>query len=513
MKQKLLSLLLTFALLLSLAAPVQAASKTELQTAIDKTAAYLLQTVTAPQVASVGGEWAVIALARSGHTVPQRWWDGYYAAVEKTVKSCQGILHARKYTEYARVVLALTAIGADPKNVAGYDLLSPLEDYDKVVWQGTNGPAWALIALDAGGYRSAVRQRYVEKLLSLQGSSGGWALTANAAADADVTGMVLQALAKYQQQPAVKAATDKALAWLSGQKMFASSESVVQVMVALCELGLSPDDARFVKNGKTLFDTLMTYRLSNGSFQHTMDGKANLMATEQALYAMAAAMRFVSGKNSLYRMDDTAISVTGGAGLPGKHAHVKKVPVTKAGVSFSDTNSTAVLALASRGIITGMGDGTFAPNATMTRAQFAAIIVRALGLPQAVSENFRDVKKTDWFQSYVGTAHAYGIVSGRSETKFDPGGTITRQEAAVMTARAAKLCGLKTAMDTAAVRNMLAQFGDYRSVAAWAQESVAFCYGEKILNQGDRNIEPGRAILRREIADMVYALLDGAGLL
>ncbi len=85
----------------------------------------------------------------------------------------------------------------------------------------------------------------------------------------------------------------------------------------------------------------------------------------------------------------------------------------------------------------------------------------------------------------------HGIVNGVGGGKFNPEGTITRQEAAAMVARAAKLCGLDTTMDAAATRDTLAQFGDYRSVASWAKEPLAFCYSG-ILDQSDLNIEPKR---------------------
>ena len=68
------------------------------------------------------------------------------------MKEHEGNLHDKKYTEYSRVIVALTAIGKNPADVAGYNLLTPLGDYEKTIWQGMNGPIWALIALDSGNY-------------------------------------------------------------------------------------------------------------------------------------------------------------------------------------------------------------------------------------------------------------------------------------------------------------------------------------------------------------------------
>ena len=82
-----------------------------------------------------------------------------------------------------------------------------------------------------------------------------------------------------------------------------------------------------------------------------------------------------------------------------------------------------------------------------------------------------------------------------------------------MVARAAKLCGMDTELETYEILNALAQFGDYVTVDTWAQESMAFCYSEDILDQSDLDIEPKRAILRCEIAQMLYNMLGSAKLL
>lgn len=545
-----LSFLLALCLMLSLSIPTFAASAEDtVSSAVTESAAYMLKAVANPQVGSIGGEWAVIGLARSGYDVPQSYWDNYYETVEEYVTACKGNLHDKKYTEYSRLIVALTAIGADPTDVAGYNLLTALGDYDKTIWQGLNGPIWALIALDSGNYEmpvnpdaktQATRQMYIDRILECQLPDGGWSLfggteTATAGydtSDPDITGMALQALAKYQNQPAVAKATEEALACMSQMQSsdggFSSwgtpnSESTVQMLVALCELGISLDDARFVKSGNTVLDNLLTFRQSDGSFLHTKSGSgSNQMASEQGFYALVAAQRAMDGKSSLYRMDDVTIRVTSSTGtstvgLPGKDAAVQKQPVTAPGTTFEDiaahANQPAVEALAARGILNGKDDDLFHPDATMTRAEFAATVVRALGLtPKAVSK-FSDVASSAWYAGYVGTAYTYGIVNGKSETTFDPSGTISRQEAALMVTRAAKLCGMDTAMDAASVRDVLAQFSDYVKTAEWAREGLAFCYQEGILDDSALEIQGTVAIKRCEIAQMIFNLLGSAELL
>ena len=255
-----------------------------------------------PIVGSVGGEWTVMGLARCDMEIPDEYFENYYQTVEKYVKDCGGVLHNKKYTEYSRVILALTAIGKNPKDVAGYNLLTPLGDYEKTIWQGVNGAIWALIALDSGNYDipcntqakvQATREMYIDHILEKQTSDGGWALSGDTA-DPDVTGMALQALSKYQGNDKVKTATEKALDCLSDMQKenggFSSyevenSESSVQVLVALCELGIPIDDARFIKNGKSVLDNLFSFCDNGKGFKHIHEDSVNLMATEQCFYA------------------------------------------------------------------------------------------------------------------------------------------------------------------------------------------------------------------------------------
>jgi len=526
----------------------------EMDTAFEGTAAYILRTVTEPQVGSVGGEWTVLGLARSGYQVPERYYQDYYSRVESYVKSMKGNLHDKKYTEYSRLIVALTSIGKDPRDVAGYDLLKPLGDYDKTIWQGLNGPIWALIALDSGNYpmpqnpeakTQATREMYVNRILECQLPDGGFSLFGGTAAassgdnvsDPDITGMALQALAKYKDREDVAKVIDEALECMSkmqddrgGYSSWgtANSESVVQIIVALTELGIPLDDPRFVKNGNTLLDNLMSFYVTGEGFLHTHDGGgSNIMATEQAFYGLVAARRAQEGKDSLYRMRD-AISVAeleedaikAGEGLENKHPDVKAQPIIYFEKTFEDTsganahaNHVAIEALAARGIISGKTDTTFDPDATMNRAEFAAIVVRGLGLTPKANDKFTDVPGDAWYSGYVGAANTYGIVNGVTDTAFNPTGVITREEAAVMVARAAALCGMDIGVEQGEIRDILAQFGDYVKTSEWARASLAFCYKEDILNQDDLNIRPKMPINRAQIAQMIFNMLGRANLL
>ena len=286
-----ISLLLALLLMMGLYVPAGAISESDLTSAVNKSAKNMLNAVKTPQVGSIGGEWAVIGLARSGYDVPQSYWDDYYATVEDYVKSCSGVLHKKKYTEYSRAIIAVTAMDRDPKAVAGYDLLLPLANYEQVCWQGNNGPIWALIALDCGKWEipedpsvavQASRQMYLEKILSAQQESGGWGLADKQPADVDITAMALQALAGYADQQAVSAAIERGLAWLAAQERH-TCESVAQVLVALGELGIALEDERFAG----LTDELLGfYREGQGFVHEQADSESNYMSTEQAFYAI-----------------------------------------------------------------------------------------------------------------------------------------------------------------------------------------------------------------------------------
>lgn len=300
--------LLAALLLLTLLCACGAAPKSQLE----QTADYLQQKLPEPTVSSVGGEWTVFGLTRSGLSVPQSYLDTYYRNLESVVREKNGVLSDRKYTEYSRVVLTLTAMGKDPTQVAGYDLLAPLSEFEQVKKQGINGVIFALLALDSAGYESETRQRYVEELINRQLTSGGWALTGDEA-DIDVTAMALQALAKYRSDPDLQAAVERGVEVLSqmqdhdgGYTSWGSdnSESVAQVIVAITELGLSPEDPRFVKDGHTLEEALLGFAQKNGAFVHESGADDDLMATEQAFYALAALERAQNGQTTLYDMTD-----------------------------------------------------------------------------------------------------------------------------------------------------------------------------------------------------------------
>lgn len=316
---------------------------------INETASLMYKTIPEPTVASIGGEWTVLSLARSGVKIPKSYYDDYYRRVEKTLKDCDGQLHKIKYTEYSRVILALTAMNKDVTDVAGYNLLEYLTDLDNVKKQGINGPIFALIAFDSGNYEipqksgvkdQVTRQKLIDFILSKEihkgeKDAGGWALSGTDP-DPDITFMALQALSNYTDQEEVKEAVNRALKVMSKKQLSTGAfdswgtmncESTAQAIVALTALGIDVNsDSRFIKtdskgNKNTVIDGMLYFYCKGGGFAHVLEGYdggggagtgLNAMATDQGMYALVAYNRYLKGQNKLYDMTDASTTFSTG---------------------------------------------------------------------------------------------------------------------------------------------------------------------------------------------------------
>lgn len=294
--------------------------------------AYIQSAVSAPVVSYLFGEWAVLGQARAKVPLSEAYIAAYYEKVVAYVQKnmgADGVLvdpESRNptVTDNERIILALTAIGKDPANVGGENLLKALQNKDimKVTDNSKtdiNGLVMGLLALNSRNYTSDTSW-LVQAVLEQQNKDGSWRVSADTkpVGDVDMTAMALQALAPYYKDggnETVNTAVEKALNWLSGKYRsgYDSSESCAQVVIALSALNLDANtDARFTKTveGKTLsvLGNLLQYRVAeNGGFKHQFADKAvNEMATEQALCAMAAYARFTEKANALYDMTDAA---------------------------------------------------------------------------------------------------------------------------------------------------------------------------------------------------------------
>lgn len=304
---------------------------------LTETSSYALSIDTNP---TIGSEWFVLGHARGGMDLDSAYFSTYYNHVANYIKEKNGKLtDGAKYTEYSKMIIIMTAIGKDARDIAGYNLFENLADFKKITGQGFNGPIWALIALNSkeeystpemsGVAEQTTEDKLINYILDRECSGGGWAMTGDEA-DSDITGMTLQALAPYYKEKGhedITKAVNRALDKLGSMQNTAggylsmnaeTSESAAQVLTGLCSLGIDPrTDSRFIKNGHWIVENLISYHIDGSGFMHVKAGaanngggeagKVNGMATEQGYYALVAYQRLLDGKTSLYDMSDLTV--------------------------------------------------------------------------------------------------------------------------------------------------------------------------------------------------------------
>lgn len=188
-------------------------------------------------------------------------------------------------------------------------------------------------------------------------------------------------------------------------------------------------------------------------------------------------------------------------------------------VQFSDVANhwarDAVNDLGSRMVVNGNEEGNFSPDENMTRAEFAAILVRALGLKLEIgASTFSDVKTSDWYNSEVNTAYAYKLIDGFEDGKFRPNEHITREQAMTIIAKAMTMTGLKNKLTSQSVDETLKTFGDKADASNWALSGIADSVQAGIVAGRDGNsLAPKAYISRAEVATMIQKLLQKSGLI
>ncbi|HHX7188341.1 DUF4430 domain-containing protein [Bacillus cereus] len=271
----------------------------QLEEAISKTSEKMLQD-------GIESDWIAVALSRSGKNVPIEAKLNYVKSVTEKVEKRINRFSA---TDLARTIIMMNAMSADPKNVGGHNLVQKLYESDKV--NSVTGYAFALLAFDTKKYEIPVESKWnrvalVEALLNNQHTDGGWTYNSSGSKDSassvDVTGMVLSALAPYQERSDVKPAIQKAVAYLYNEQLqnggFSAdgqenSNSTAQAIIGL-SLVKDVDQNRLHK----AMQNLLSYQLSNGEFKWLpSDQNGNGMATEQALLAL---LQFKEMGKSIY---------------------------------------------------------------------------------------------------------------------------------------------------------------------------------------------------------------------
>jgi len=188
-------------------------------------------------------------------------------------------------------------------------------------------------------------------------------------------------------------------------------------------------------------------------------------------------------------------------------------------VQFSDVEGhwakDTVNNMGSRMVVSGVGNNDFEPDRDMTRAEFAAVIVRALGLaPGEGEKNFSDVSPAEWYCGYIKTASSYGIITGYGDGMFGPNDMITREQAMTMIARAMKITKLDSGLESGDVAKLLESFKDAGDISPYATGNIAACVKAGIVYGTTENtLSPKDNITRAEVAVIVERLLQKSGLI
>lgn len=195
-------------------------------------------------------------------------------------------------------------------------------------------------------------------------------------------------------------------------------------------------------------------------------------------------------------------------------------PAPARAVSFPDVGedewfAEAVQVLSDEGIVQGKADGTFRPYDSITRAEYAVLVSRALDLSPGVSHPFTDFPSGSWFEPAVAALFEAGLTDGVSPTEFDPHGRVSRQQAAsfVVRALAHRLSvqpveGLDLALTSSQVESWLQGFPDRSFIAEVHQPAVANAYRLQVVSgRSDGFFYPLGEVTRAQSVGMLYGAL------
>ena len=268
----------------------------EIETAVQ----WVKEAAPAATVGSIGGDWAVKGIAASSVEAEehQAYYARYYDDVRAKVKASKGVLDDTYYTTYGRVIIGVTAIGENPLDVEGYNLVEPLDHDEAVLQQGINAAAFALIGSNLADTKLKNEETYITYLMDY--------LEENKLYEeldmTDYVSMAMEGLSFYQEREDVAAVIETCIDGLSDAQLADGSmgncESTAEAIIALTMVDVDPvNDARFVKDGKSLLDGLLLYKGTKGYLHQTDDTEGNqAMSTEKALLALDSVRLFNEGK-------------------------------------------------------------------------------------------------------------------------------------------------------------------------------------------------------------------------
>ncbi|OKQ00036.1 S-layer homology domain-containing protein [Paenibacillus sp. P46E] len=188
-------------------------------------------------------------------------------------------------------------------------------------------------------------------------------------------------------------------------------------------------------------------------------------------------------------------------------------------IEFKDISQhwakNAVNDMGFRRVVNGTGKGMFNPDQAITRAEFATIMVRGLGLkPENGSSPFADVKNTDWYSGAIQTAYAYKLISGFEDGTFRPNDQITREQAMVVIAKAMKITTLKSKLPVEPTDAILRPYTDAADASRWALSSMADSIQAGVVSgRTSTEFAPKAYLTRAEVTTIIQRLLQKSGLI
>ena len=473
-----------------------------------------------------------------------------------------------------KAILALHSQGVDPaaltpfgssETINAYELLAGME-HSTSLWKAPYTLMAFHLADPSHKLYKEQAQPLLASLLKSQKDTGAWSEFGTV----DTTANAITALALYTEVEGVSAAIDKGLNYLSSIQdengVFGkdpgsmwgtpNANSSAMALIALAAAGVDiAHDARFIKNGHTALDGLMTFALADGSgFGYTDNEYENAMATEQAFRALVPALASMKSGKAVNIHDSSAVEVKPGAAdgrtfevneyLDGDAATitipnvsenlvpmvdgklVKKFDYVNGDLKLIlDQDCTVVLAerrqqesfgdvaadawyagyvdfAALRGLVAGVGVNLFAPELGLTRAQAVTLLYN---LEEGVAKTeapFTDVTE-GWYMAPVAWAAENGVSAGVGGSLFAPENEITRQELAQLMFNYAKALGLDVS-----VKGDLKDFDDADTAAPWAVEALTWAVENQIMVGNEQgSLMPSAGVTRAEAAAMLNNLV------
>ena len=453
-----------------------------------------------------GDEWNIFTILRSGGEISEEDRAAYLESVEKTLE--RGGLE--QPTDYARVILTLGVLGENPENFNGKNLTEKLYNWKGLDYLTSNQPCWTLIALDSKKYEIPgdalwSRDELIRLLLAFRNKDGSFALSGTAG-DVDMTGMILQALAPYNNEshPDVQAAFKDALIWLQGQMKGTAgfsenaggnenSCSTAQILTALSVAGIDPLDKNngFTLGNHNMITNLYSYKAESG-FCWEENGGGNMMGTYQVTYALEAYRRYAENENPLYDLTD----------LENEDPNEPRQELPYKDVKEGDWFYDYVYDVYIKKLMTGLDTDVFGPDRNLVRAQFAVILYRMEGEPEVIfKETFPDVADGLFYSKAVIWAAENKIVTGYTSTgAFGSNDPITREQMAVMMFRYANYKGLDTSES-----KELSSFPDDEKVQEFAVGALQWCAAKEIITgKGEEKaLAPQGSTNRAECATII----------